>query len=181
MIAFRLAIGDFMFTVTQLARKVGISRSTILYYEREGLLMPASRSENGYRWYGLSEIKRLEAIVSYRSYGIPVANIGNLLDRREGKSQSRILRDHFNELEKEIIQIRKQQKAIVALLQKPKLLEKDMVTKERWVAIMKASGFDEAAMRTWHRKFEEMEPDEHQKFLESLGINAGEIEHIRSM
>ena len=115
-----------MFTVTQLARKVGISRSTILYYEREGLLMPAFRSENGYRWYGASEIKRLEAIVSYRSYGIPVANIGNLLDRRVGKSQSRILRDHFNELEKEIIQIRKQQKAIVALLQKPKLLEKDI-------------------------------------------------------
>jgi len=70
MIVSRLAIGGFMFTVTQLARKFGISRATILYYEREGLLMPASRSDNGYRWYGDSEIERLEAIVSYRSYGI---------------------------------------------------------------------------------------------------------------
>ena len=170
-----------MFTVTQLARKYGISRSTVLYYEREGLLKPACRSENGYRWYGGREIERLEAIVSYRSYGIPVANIGDLLDRRGGKSQSQILRDHFNELEKEIGLIRKQQKAIVALLQEPKLLEEKMVTKNRWVEIMKAAGFDEASMRSWHQKFEEMEPNEHQKFLESLGIGAGEIEKIRSL
>ncbi len=67
----RLAIGGFMFTVTQLARKYGISRATILYYEREGLLMPVYRSDNGYRWYGDSEIERVKAIVSYRSYGIP--------------------------------------------------------------------------------------------------------------
>ncbi|MCB1717414.1 MAG: MerR family transcriptional regulator, partial [Candidatus Competibacteraceae bacterium] len=96
-------------------------------------------------------------------------------------SQSRILKDHFDELEREIALLRKQQKAIVALLQEPELLEKNMVTKDRWVAIMKASGFDEAAMRTWHQKFEEMEPEEHQKFLESLGIGAAEIQKIRSL
>ncbi|ODN41314.1 hypothetical protein BGC07_17280 [Piscirickettsia litoralis] len=56
-----------------------------------------------------------------------------------------------------------------------------MVTKERWVEIMKAAGFDEAAMRTWHQKFEEMEPDEHQSFLESLGINSEEIKRIRNV
>lgn len=170
-----------MLTVTQLARKFGISRASILYYERQGLLAPALRSDNGYRWYGDSEIDRLEAIVSYRSYGITVANIGTLLDRKEDLFQAQILREHFNELEKEIALLRKQQKAIVALLQEPKLLEENMVTKERWVEIMKASGFDEAAMITWHQKFEEMEPEEHQKFLESLGIEAEEIMRIRRL
>lgn len=181
MIVSRLANGDFMLTVTQLANQYGLSRATILYYEREGLLMPAHRSSNGYRWYGDTEIGRLEAIVSYRSYGIPVASIGELLDRKKGMSQSQILRDHFNKLEHEINLLRKQQKAIVALLQEPKLLEENMVTKERWVAIMKAAGFDEMAMRTWHQKFEEMEPEEHQKFLESLGIEGNEIEKIRRL
>lgn len=170
-----------MFTVTQLAEKFDISRATILYYEKEGLLAPASRSKNGYRWYSDSEIERLETIVSYRSSGIPVANIGDLLDRKEGMSQFQILRDHLNELGKEINLLKKQQKAIVALLQEPKLLEENMVTKERWVEIMTAAGFDESAMRTWHQKFEEMEPDEHQIFLESLGINAEEIEQIRNL
>ena len=71
--------------------------------------------------------------------------------------------------------MRKQQSAIVALLQQPELLEQEMVTKERWVEIMKASGFSENDMLTWHQNFERMEPVEHQKFLESLGIGADEI------
>ncbi len=176
-----------MLTVTQLARKFGLSRATILYYEREGLLLPASRSENGYRWYGDTEIDKLQSIVSYRSYGIPVSSISSLINQKEGvsqsqsQSQSQILKDHFKELEKEIHRLRKQQKAIVSLLQEPKLLEDNMVTKDRWVEIMKASGFDEKAMITWHQKFEEMEPEEHQKFLESLGIDAKEIETIRTL
>ncbi|MEH6650861.1 MAG: MerR family transcriptional regulator [Motiliproteus sp.] len=170
-----------MFTVTQLARKCGISRATILYYERQGLLVPAHRSDNGYRWYGDSEIERLQAIVSYRSYGIAVVQIADLLDHRDGASQWEILKDHFNGLEQEINQLRKQQRAIIALLQQPKLLEQNMVTKERWVEIMKAAGFDEAAMTKWHQKFETMEPTEHQLFLESLGIEEQEIKRIRGL
>lgn len=168
-----------MLTITQLARKYKISRATLLYYEREGLLMPAYRSSNGYRWYGPVEMERLEAIVAYRSYGIAVASISELLDSKGSASQVNILRDHFNQLEKEIGLLRKQQQAIVALLQEPQLLEKNMLTKERWVEIMKASGFDEEAMTTWHQKFEEMEPEEHQRFLESLGIDSNEIQQIR--
>ena len=169
-----------MLTVTQLARQCGISRATILYYEREGLLCPSHRSENGYRWYGEKEIERLKAIVSYRSYGIPVANVNELLDRK-GISQSQILKAHFNKLEREIQLLRAQQKAIVTLLQEPQLLEDNMVTKERWVEIMRAAGFDDQSMIKWHQKFEEMEPEEHQKFLESLGIEAGEILQIRKL
>ncbi|AQQ68853.1 MerR family transcriptional regulator [Microbulbifer agarilyticus] len=167
-----------MLTVTQLARTFGISRATILYYEREGLLLPANRSENGYRWYGEKEVERLRMIVSYRSYGIPVASIAALIDRK-GESQAQILKAHFKELEQEIQLLRAQQKAVVALLQEPNMMEENMVTKERWVEIMRAAGFDDDAMIKWHQKFEEMEPEEHQKFLESLGIDQEEIEKIR--
>lgn len=170
-----------MLTVTQLGRKFDLSRATILYYEREGLLEPAHRSENGYRWYGEKEIERLAAIISYRSFGIPIASICTLLDQQDDLSQTELLKNHFNKLEKEIHQLKHQQKAIVALLQEPHLLEKKMVTKKRWVEIMIASGFDEAAMTTWHQKFEEMEPEEHQKFLESLGIDTEEIKAIRGL
>ncbi|MEF1300969.1 MerR family transcriptional regulator, partial [Vibrio owensii] len=94
-----------MLTVTQLARECGLSRTTILYYEREGLLAPAHRSENGYRWYGEKEIQRLKTISSYRSYGLPISSIRTLLAQK-GKSQAEILKDHFNELEREIQNLR---------------------------------------------------------------------------
>ncbi|WP_047514664.1 MerR family transcriptional regulator [Vibrio harveyi] len=169
-----------MLTVTQLARECELSRTTILYYEREGLLAPAHRSENGYRWYGEKEMQRLKTISSYRSYGLPISSIRTLLAQK-GKSQAEILKDHFNELEREIQNLRAQQKAIVVLLQEPQLIEDNIVTKERWVQIMQAAGFSESDMVTWHQKFEEMEPAEHQKFLESLGIEQDEIVRIRAL
>ncbi|KJY82379.1 MerR family transcriptional regulator [Vibrio galatheae] len=169
-----------MLTVTQLAKQFGVSRTTILYYEKEELLQPAYRAENGYRWYGEKQIKRLEAITAYRSYGLPVSSIRSLLDRN-GESQTQILKDHFNELEKEIQNLRAQQKAVVVLLQEPSLLEERVVNKERWVQIMVAAGFSETDMVKWHQKFEQLEPEEHQKFLESLGISGDEIVKIRSL
>ena len=56
-----------------------------------------------------------------------------------------------------------------------------MVTKARWVEIMVAAGFDEAAMIKWHQAFESIEPQEHQLFLESLGIKEDEIKKIRAL
>ncbi|HHX8487089.1 TPA: MerR family transcriptional regulator [Vibrio diabolicus] len=169
-----------MLTVTQIAKQFGISRTTILYYEKEELLLPACRSENGYRWYGEKEVERLETITSYRSYRLSVSSIRTLLDRN-GESQGQILKDHFNELEREIQNLRAQQKAVVVLLQEPSLLEENIVNKERWVEIMVAAGFTETDMVKWHQKFEELEPNEHQKFLESLGISGDEITKIRAL
>ncbi len=169
-----------MLTVTQLARQCGISRTTVLYYEKEQLLKPAYRSENGYRWYGEKEAERLRAITAYRSYGLSLSSIHALLDR-QGVSQAQILKDHFTELEREIQNLRAQQKAIVVLLQEPNLLEENIVNKERWIQIMAAAGFTQEDMTRWHQKFEELEPQEHQKFLESLGISDEEIVKIREL
>lgn len=168
-----------MLTVSQLAKSQHISRTTILYYERIGLLLPTCRSENGYRWYGDAEVKRLEAIIAYRSFGVAIKNIAPLLDRQDDMTQEHILREQFNSLGQEIQKLRQQQKAIVMLLEQPTLLEQNMVTKERWVEIMKAAGLNEQDMQNWHKQFEKMEPDAHQEFLESLSIDAEEISKIR--
>ena len=170
-----------MLSVTQLARRCGVSRSAVLYYERKGLLLPAIRSENGYRWYGEKQVKTLRNILAYRSYGLSVAQIADLVCRQDGVAQERILRDQFHAHEREISNLRQQQKAIVQLLNQPHLLEKQMVTKERWVEIMRAAGLSEEEMLNWHRNFEKMEPEEHRKFLESLGIPADEVERIRAL
>ncbi len=168
-----------MLTVSQLASKFGISRATVLYYERKGLLFPASRSDNGYRWYGEVQVRMLEDILAYRSFGLPVSKLIDLVNRKDSVAQARILREQFTALEKEIHVLRQQQKAIVQLLEQPALLEKKMVTKDRWVEIMQAAGLSDQDMINWHKKFEAMEPDEHQKFLESLAITPEEIKKIR--
>jgi|TARA_R110000796_G_scaffold244963_2_gene368699 DNA-binding transcriptional MerR regulator len=37
--------------ISQLARMVGVDTQTIRFYERQGLLPPPDRQENGYRIY----------------------------------------------------------------------------------------------------------------------------------
>jgi hypothetical protein len=54
-----------------------------------------------------------------------------------------------------------------------------VINKEKWVAIMKASGFSEADMRKWHAEFERSAPEEHQEFLAFLHIPEKEIRSIR--
>jgi hypothetical protein len=54
-----------------------------------------------------------------------------------------------------------------------------MVTKDKLVSIMRASGLTEADMNRFHTEFEKSAPAEHQEFLEFLRIPADEIRTIR--
>ena len=78
--------------------------------------------------------------------------------------------NQFNALEKEVQNLRQQQKAIVILLEHPELLEQKSLTKVRWVKVIENAGFSEDDMKNWHKQFEKMEPSTHQEFLESLNI-----------
>ena len=169
-----------MLSVTQLAHKHNVSRTTVLFYERKGLLLPQLRTANGYRWYGDRQSERLKEIIAYRSFGIPLSKIPPLLDGRNNQEQEKILKEQFNSLENEINKLRQQQKTIIALLENPGLISTRSFNKEQWVAIMKAAGLDETDMKNWHFQFEQMQPDAHQAFLESLDIDSDEIKKIRA-
>ena len=82
-------------------------------------------------------------------------------------------------LDRHIAELRNQQRSIVAILKLKTLQGGEMISKERWVAIMRAAGFSEKDMHNWHLQFEKMEPEAHQEFLESLGIDPAEIARIR--
>jgi len=169
-----------MLTISKLAKRLNISRTTVLYYEKEGLLSPKYRAENGYRWYGEKEITRMEQIMAYRTNGLPVSVIRQLLDNLGNGSQFSLLRSHFDSLTAEINQLRAQQKAMITMMQEPDVLMNNGVTKEGWVEIMKASGFSEDGMIDWHRQYEKMSPKKHLQFLRTLKINENEIDKIRN-
>jgi hypothetical protein len=54
-----------------------------------------------------------------------------------------------------------------------------MISKDKWVEIMRASGFTEDDMHRWHAEFERAAPEDHQEFLEYLKIPPDEITKIR--
>lgn len=169
-----------MKNVTELARECGLSRSTILYYESIGLLRPARRSESRYREYGDREAARLRQICLYRDAGLTLDDIRALLDQPAGGDAVSVLQRRLQEIAGEIERLRGHQRSILALLKnKTRFRRVQVMTKDKWVSIMQASGFSESDMKRWHQEFEKAAPEDHQEFLEYLKIPADEVVKIR--
>jgi len=172
--------GSIMRTISALARESGLSRSTLLYYDRLGLLKPIERSRSGYRLYSAAETERMEQICYFRQMGIPLKEMKKLLRQPAGSLAAKILQRRLRVLGREISNLRRQQRCILELLKQKQLRQGvEMIDKERWIEIMQAAGLDEQDRRNWHIQFEKMEPEAHQEFLQSLGIPTAEIKKIR--
>lgn len=68
------------FTISELAREVGVPTTTVRYYERAGLLMPTARSRAGYRLYSPAALERLRFIRAAKSVGFALDDVAALLD-----------------------------------------------------------------------------------------------------
>lgn len=68
------------FKIGELAAAAGISRDTIRYYERLGLLQAAARNSAGYRVYGIDEVGRLRFIRSAQELGFSLEQTRELIE-----------------------------------------------------------------------------------------------------
>lgn len=166
-------------TISQLARKHGLSRSTLLYYDRIGLLKPDGRLGNDYRHYSPDSEKRLRQIRLYRQTGLPLAEIRQILERPK-QDLAAALERQLHEVLAQMEALRSRQRVIVELLKNRRLLERVRnMDREKWVRLLRASGFTDEDLGCWHRDFERTDPEYHQRFLEFLGLPPEEIRAVR--
>lgn len=166
-------------TVSALARRCGLSRSAILHYESLGLLRHPPRTDGNYRSYDDADLHRLEQIRRYRQVGLSLEAIGFVLDQPRGGAAA-VLERRLADIDREIAVLRGHQRGILRLLRKTRALKGvGKMTKDRWVAIMRRTGFSEEDMARWHAEFEREAPDDHQQFLQFLEIPPAEIKRIR--
>jgi len=166
-------------TVSRLARRFSLSRSTLLYYDRIGLLCPRRSGDGEYRRYSEADVARLAQICRYREAGVRLADIQRILDAPED-SLAEVLEARLEELNAEIAHLREQQRVIVGILRSKPLRERiGVMNRERWTELLRASGFTHEDMRRWHAAFERHAPDKHREFLEFLCIPDDDIETIR--
>lgn len=67
--------------VKEVERKCHVSKQTLFYYEKEGLIKPA-RNENQYRDYSEEDIERIELIIKLRAMDISIATIKKIFDQQ---------------------------------------------------------------------------------------------------
>ena len=87
------------YTIHQLAGLSGVSTRALRWYDKLGLLHPGRR-ENGYRVYGGAEVDRLQQILFYRTLGVELARIREILDDPSFDALT-ALRGHLAALEAE--------------------------------------------------------------------------------
>ncbi len=167
-------------TITAFAKRFGLPRGTLLYYDRIGLLKPAGISPAGYRLYGEAESERMARIDTFRQAGLPLKAIRELLNDSPGDSVERALERRLDSLNREIGLLHAQQALVIQLLgrdgEHPRYRK---VNVEQWVKMMEQAGIDEAGRQRWHQAFEREAPEEHQSFLLSLGLDEERIAESR--
>ena len=88
------------YTVSRLARMAGVTPKTLRHYQEVGLLQPCRITAKGYRIYGSKEADRLQQILLYRTMGLSLAEIREILEAA-GFSPLEALKEHRRRIEKE--------------------------------------------------------------------------------
>ena len=67
---------EVRFTVGEMARLGGISKQTLIYYDREGVFCPSLIDpNNGYRYYTADQLEILDSVLLLREMGVPLKEI----------------------------------------------------------------------------------------------------------
>jgi DNA-binding transcriptional MerR regulator len=165
-------------TVSALAKRFGLSRSTLLHYHRIQLFKPTGRSAGGYRIYGPEAVTRLGRITELRKAGLPLRTIKRVLDAHTPLAE--VLEEQIGVLNRQVSALRTQQRVVLSLLELSSRSSQRTLSRETWTQMFRAIGLSDAEMRQWHANFEKNMPDAHADFLHSLGLGAEEIRRIRA-
>ena len=169
------------YSISRIARACGLSRSTLLYYDRLGLLRPSGRTGSGYRYYTDADIRRLERIRHFRQAGLTLREIRAVLSSG-GRPGAKLLERRLRETAENMVGLQNQQRLLAGMLRRVASGKRpSSVDKKLWVEMLRAAGMDQNAMNRWHAEFERRAPEGHQQFLLSLGIPPDEAARIRSL
>lgn len=66
--------------ISEVAKKFGITTDTLRYYEKEGLIGPIKKGNNGIRNYEEEDLKRMEFVICMRNAGLEISVLKKYLD-----------------------------------------------------------------------------------------------------
>jgi DNA-binding transcriptional MerR regulator len=86
--------------IGELARIAGVTVRTLHHYDSVGLLVPSERTHGGHRLYSAADVERLYRLLALRRVGLPLDEIGPLLDGEDGIGDT--VRRHLDRVEQQL-------------------------------------------------------------------------------
>jgi len=168
-----------MYTIKELSKKSGLSRTALLYYESIGLLTPESRSESNYRLYGEESLKRLDRICTYRDAGVPLSEIVIILEFKHDVERE-VLERTLTMLNHKAQEVKESQDKVSALLHQEVIPHISLSGSEikSFIDILEPLGIDESVYLQFHEILEANSPESHRAFLDFCGFAEDDIARI---
>ncbi|WP_313890083.1 MerR family transcriptional regulator [Clostridium botulinum] len=97
------------FTTGEFAKRFGVKKDTLFYYDKIGLFKPAGISDNGYRYYTIPQFDIFWVIQSLRDLNFPLKSLDNYLKAPSPQDLIELSKNQLNKVDQEIeklIQIR---------------------------------------------------------------------------
>jgi DNA-binding transcriptional MerR regulator len=92
-------MGSAGLTIAEVAERTGLTRHTLRYYERDGLMLGVRRGDSGHRRYSERDLGWIELITKLRATGMPIRKVrryAELVRAGDGNEDERLalLRAH---------------------------------------------------------------------------------------
>lgn len=139
-----------MYRISELAEQVGLSRTTLLYYEKLGLI-EGKRLSNGYRVYSEYDVQRLRLIQQLHAGGLTLNECKACLNARIDRE---VLLNRLSQLDDEIAEKHNARRLLSALL-------------------------GEKGHKEWHETIDRVAPDAHLDWLIKQGFNEQEALRLK--
>lgn len=97
-----------MYTISEMASIFGVSRQTLIYYDKIGLFAPAEVNEKGYRFYSPTQIPLMRLICMLRDLGVDLDEMMRLTGSYDVAEMANKLRERVSELDGQIAALEKE-------------------------------------------------------------------------
>jgi DNA-binding transcriptional MerR regulator len=96
-------------TISEVAERTGLTRHTLRYYERDGLMLGVDRGDSGHRRYTEHDLCWIELITNLRATGMPIREVrryAELVRAGDGNEAARleVLRAHRARVREQVAQ-----------------------------------------------------------------------------
>jgi len=97
--------------IAEVAQRTGLSRDTLRYYERAGLIKGVERSSGGQRCYAADDLDWLAFLLRLRATGMSIADMRRFGELRQAGDSSLgdrlgLLNSHRDDVERQVVALR---------------------------------------------------------------------------
>jgi DNA-binding transcriptional MerR regulator len=103
------------YSIGEAAKITGVSTRTIRFYVEIGLLNCLTNADNNYRFFSENDLRRLEQILLFKSFGFSLEDIGLILSSTSNEAVDKVFNDNLANLKAKISDLYRRKEVLEAI------------------------------------------------------------------